>query len=165
MKRTLSIVVVAAALLAATATDVLAQRMQQPLGRGVVAVRNGSNVLVTWRRLAQEPENATYNVYVNGTKANTAPLTNTNWQTTSAKVPAGASVTVTLIKDGVEGEPSVPFVAKSFDMRNMFMSITFDASPLTASEFNTSYVWPIDLDGDGVGKVRNIGTVFGTITP
>ena len=37
----------------------------------------------------------------------------------------------------------------SFDMRNMFMSITFDASPLQAANFNTSYVWPIDLDGDG----------------
>ena len=148
MKHVLSIVV-AAILLAATASDVFAQRLQQPLGRGVVAVRNGSNVLVSWRRLAQEPENATYNVYVNGAKANTTPLKNTNWQTTSSKVPTGASVTVTLIRDGVEGEPSTPFVAKSFDMRNMFMSILFDASPLAAADFNTSYVWPVDLDGDG----------------
>lgn len=149
MKRLLSIVVVAATLLATATTCVFAQRIQQPLGRGVVAVRNGSNVLVSWRRLAQEPENATYNVYVNGNKANNAPLTNTNWQTTSSKVPVGASVAVTIIKDGVESEPSVPFVAKSYDMRNLFMSISFDASPLTASQFHTSYVWPIDLDGDG----------------
>ncbi|MBQ9286741.1 MAG: autotransporter-associated beta strand repeat-containing protein [Bacteroidaceae bacterium] len=149
MKRLLSIVAVVAILVATTATCVYAQRLQQPLGRGVVAVRNGSSVLVSWRRLAQEPEGATYNVYVNGTKVNTNPLKNTNFQTTSSKVPTGASVTVTIIIDGVESEPSVPFVAKNFDMRNMFMSITFDASPLTASQFNTSYVWPVDLDGDG----------------
>ena len=36
-----------------------AQRIQQQLGRGVVAAMNGSNVTVTWRRLAQEPEKAT----------------------------------------------------------------------------------------------------------
>lgn len=148
MKHILS-TVVAAILMAGMVSDAFAQRIQQPLGRGVVAVRNGSNVLVSWRRLAQEPEDAGYNVYVNGAKANTSPLKNTNWQTSSAKVPAGASVTVTLVHNGVEGEPSVPFVAKSFDMRNMFMSITFDASPLKAADFNTSYVWPIDLDGDG----------------
>lgn len=112
-------------------------------------MRNGGNVLVSWRRLAQEPEDATYNVYVNGAKANSTPLKNTNWQTTTAKVPVGAQVAVTIITDGVESEPSVPFVARSFDMRNMFMSITFDASPLQAANFNTSYVWPIDLDGDG----------------
>ena len=47
-----------------------AQRIQQPLGRGVVAVNNNGDVTVTWRRLAQEPEQATYNVYVNGVKKN-----------------------------------------------------------------------------------------------
>ena len=53
-----------------------AQRIQQPLGRGVVAVnRSGSTIrsnvtgsggtgnLITWRKLAEEPEGTTYNVY------------------------------------------------------------------------------------------------------
>lgn len=136
-------------LLVGCGSSALAQRMQQPLGRGVVAVRNGSNVLVSWRRLAQEPEDVQYNVYVNGTKVNASPLKNTNWQTTSSRVPVGARVAVTTVSGGVESELSVPFVAKSFDMRNMFMSISFDGSPLAASQFNTSYVWPVDLDGDG----------------
>ena len=149
MNRLHTIVVMAAILMVAMATCVFGQRIQQPLGRGVVAVRNGSGVLVSWRRLAQEPEDATYNVYVNGSKANPSPLKNTNWQTSSTKVPVGASVAVTIVRDGVESAPSVPFVAKNFDMRNMFMSISFDASPLLASRFHTSYVWPVDLDGDG----------------
>ena len=146
--RTISIAIALSAM-AFCPTLVEAQRLNQPLGRGVVAVRNGGSVLVSWRRLAQDPENATYNVYVNGAKANASPLKNTNWQTTSSKVPVGAQVDVTLIRDGVEGDHSVPFVAKSFDMRNMFMSIDFSASPLTAASFHTSYVWPADLDGDG----------------
>ena len=41
-----------------------AQRIQQKLGRSVVAVAGSDNVLVTWRKLAQEPENCTYNLYM-----------------------------------------------------------------------------------------------------
>ena len=73
----------------------------------------------------------------------------TNLQTNTAKVPAGASLTVTAVCNGVESEESVPFVRKNFDMRNIFVSISFDGSPLKAADFNTAYVWPIDLDGDG----------------
>ena len=69
--------------------QVSAQRIQQTLGRGVVAAQNGGNVTVTWRRLAQEPENVTYNLYVNGTKINSTPLTNTNYATTTGVVPVG----------------------------------------------------------------------------
>ncbi|MCR4612371.1 MAG: hypothetical protein K5778_00055 [Bacteroidaceae bacterium] len=130
----------------------MAQRIQQPLGRGVVVAQNGSNAMVTWRRLAQEPENTRYNVYVNGHQVNSSPLTNTNWRTTSATVPTGAKVTVTTVDAaGHESAQSVPFVVKAFDMRNIFFDINFErgGSPLTSANFNTAFVWPIDLDGDG----------------
>lgn len=127
-----------------------AQRILQPLGRGVVAVNNNGNVTVTWRRLAQEPENATYNVYVNGVKA--VNTSHTYWQTTSGRVPVGAEVTVSLVNsEGEEQAQSVPFKMKSYDMRNIFVDIIFEkgGSPLRSADFNTAYVWPIDLDGDG----------------
>lgn len=127
----------------------LAQRIQQPLGRGIVASKNGSNALITWRRLAQDPENTQYNIYVNGTKLNTSPLTNTNFQTTASKVPAGSQITVTLVNNGVESAPSNARTVGNYDLRNMFMSIRFDASPLNAADYNTAYVWPVDLNGDG----------------
>ena len=76
-----------------------AQRIQQPLGRGIVTSKNGNNVLISWRKLAQEPEETQYNVYVNGNKLNTTPLTQSHYQTTSGKVPAGSQVTVTLALD------------------------------------------------------------------
>ena len=53
-----------------------AQRIQQPLGRGVVAVHRGAERsvtsgtegdLVSWRRLAQEPDTTRYRVYMDGT--------------------------------------------------------------------------------------------------
>ena len=125
------------------------QRMQQPLGRGVAVAVNGSAATVTWRRLAQEPENATYNIYVNGKKITATPLANTNYATNTTKVPIGSEVAVSVVVNGVESALSVPYEVKSRDLRNMFMSIRFDASPLTASGYSTDYVWPADLDGDG----------------
>ena len=129
--------------------EISAQRQQQPLGRGVVAVQNGTNVFISWRRLAQEPENATYNIYVDGTKINSSPLKNTNYTTTSSVVKANSKIAVTIIKNGRESELSVPYEMKTQDLRNKFMDISFADSPLNAQEFNTSYVWPVDLDGDG----------------
>ena len=128
-----------------------AQRQQPRLGRGVVAVKNGSSALVTWRRLAQEPEDAQYNVYVNGTKLNTSPLKNTNYSTTAAKLPVGSEVTVTLVTDSGESAPGTGYKIENFDMRNLFMRINFESggSPLKSADFNTAYVWPVDLDGDG----------------
>lgn len=129
--------------------DVSAQRIQQPLGRGVVVAVNGSSATVTWRRLAQEPENATYHIYVNGSKITPSPVTNTNYATNTSKVPIGSEVTVSMVTDGVESAQSTPYKVVSRDLRNMFMSIRFDGSPLTASGYTTDYVWPADLDGDG----------------
>ncbi|MCR5781042.1 MAG: cellulosome protein, partial [Bacteroidaceae bacterium] len=128
-----------------------AQRIQQQLGRGVVAVNNSGSVTVTWRRLAQEAEDATYNVYVNGVKKTSTPLSNTNWKTTTGTVPVGSKVAVSIIQNGTESEPSEAFVMKSRDARSMFMDINFEqgGSPLKSADFNTAYVWPIDLDGNG----------------
>ena len=78
---------------------VCAQRLQQPLDRGVVAVyrsggRNvtssgGTGYLISWRKLAQEPEGTTYNIYRRAagatayTKMNTSPLKVTNYKPSS----------------------------------------------------------------------------------
>ena len=84
-----------AGIMMAASLPIHAQRMQQELGRGVVAVQNGSNVLISWRKLVQELENARYNVYckrANGgsfTKLNQQPLSKTNF---SINVGAGVSL-------------------------------------------------------------------------
>lgn len=133
----------------------LAQRKMQPLGRGVVAVQNGSNVTVTWRRLAQEPESAKYNIYVsktadgNYTLLNNTPLANTNYSTTLSRLPYGSYVSVSIITSKGEGEKSKPFYFKNNGLRNIYMEISFDKSPLSKSKYTTKFVWPCDLNGDG----------------
>lgn len=86
--------------IAATTFNGTAQRIQQPLGRGVVVAVNGSSATVTWRRLAQEPENATYNIYVNGSKITSSPVNNTNYATNTSKVPIGSEVAVSVVEIG-----------------------------------------------------------------
>ena len=147
------------ALTAMTVTVANAQRIQQRLGRGVVAVQNGSSVTVTWRKLAQEPENAKYNVYIrkNGAtdyvKINNTPLSNTNYKTTTTSVPLGSEVAVRVVtvsgSDMAEGELSTPFKFKSLDLRNMYMNILFNNSPLDNADYDTKFCWPVDLNGDG----------------
>lgn len=136
-----------------------AQRKVQQLGRGVVAVQSGSNVTVTWRRLAQEPENAKWNIYVKkkgGTSfslLNSSPLSNTNYKTTTSAIPVGSEVAVVMVtqKEGVsvESEIANPFVFKSQSLRNIYMEIPFQGGPLNNSSYTTKFCWPVDLDGDG----------------
>ncbi len=148
-----------AAMILLAFAPVHAQRIQQQLGRGVVAVQNGSSVTVTWRRLAQEPEDARYNIYIRTAGAadfsllNSQPLTNTNYKTTTSKIPVGTDIAVSIVTgegdNVVEREPSIPFNMKSMDLRNMYMSILFNNSPLENKDFDTKFCWPIDLDGNG----------------
>ncbi|MCR5312342.1 MAG: hypothetical protein K6E54_01600 [Bacteroidaceae bacterium] len=136
-----------------------AQRIQQPLGRGVVAVQNGNNVTVTWRRLAQEAEDAKYNIYIKKSgasdfvKLNTSALSNTNYKTTTSVIPTGSELAVRVVNvsgdNTEEQELSVPFKFEKMDMRNKFMGIRFNNSPLENKSFDTKFCWPVDLDGNG----------------
>lgn len=145
-----------------------AQRKQN-LGRGVVATYNsGTGVLVTWRRLIQDPEDARYNVYVsktgsNGTytKVTSSPIKLTNYSSTLSAIPNGASIYVTMVDaDDKESEPSVPFTFKQISLNgtpinNAYLHVNYAAagSPLPytggAKGYNTKFCWPVDLDGDG----------------
>lgn len=137
------------------AVGINAQRRVQTLGRGVVAVQNGDKVLVSWRKLAQEPEDATYNVYVKRTvggnynRLNSSELKVSNFSTTATSIPSGSFVAVSVVSNGVEGELSEPFQVRTQTMRNVFVDIRFNGSPLANSDYDTKYVWPCDLDGDG----------------
>ena len=74
----------------------MAQRIQQKLGRGVVAVsRDGGNtVFISWRQLTNDPDSCTYNVYKRAkgttdyTKLNALPLSLTNMTITVTQITA-----------------------------------------------------------------------------
>lgn len=140
-----------------TVVDASAQRKQN-LGRGVVAnYSSDKGVLISWRRLIQDPEDICYNVYIGSTKLNAQPLKNTNYSTTAAKVPNGSKITVrTVDANGNEGQPSVPFTYNQYYINgnlvnNAYYSVNYTeaGSPLNSTSFVTKYCWPVDLDGDG----------------
>ena len=139
-----------------------AQRIYQQLGRGVVAVKRsgtsrtgdgGSGVLISWRKLAQEPEGTTYNVYKrpagseNYTKMNSTPLTKTNYSPSS--LTANTEYAVSAIINGVEGETSIPFLYKTRAWDNVWFDFDFDNTVIKRDDYRTKFVWPMDLNGNG----------------
>lgn len=134
-----------------------AQRIQQQLGRAVVAVTDKArqDVLVTWRKLAQEPEECSYNLYRRSagtgeyTKVNAEPITKTNYQTTRSAIPYGSELAVSIVCDGKEGEKSRPFLFKEQAYKDVFFDIDFETTVLTPNDYKVKYAWPMDLDGNG----------------
>jgi hypothetical protein len=140
-----------------------AQRLMQKTGRGVVAVNRtggrsvtstgGQGSLISWRKLAEEPEGTTYNVYrrakgaADYTKINGTPLKVTCLQTTLTNNTEYAVAAVS--PDGVEGEKSAPFLYKTQSWPNVWFSLTFDNTVLQRNDYRTKFVWPMDSDGDG----------------
>ncbi len=131
-----------------------AQRINQSLGRGVVAVNGTKGVLVSWRKLQQDPESATYNVYLksNGaySKLNAEPLSVTNYSSTLSVIPYGSELAVTVVgKDGKESDKSTAFKFKETGLKNCFVNIDFETKVLDPNKYFAKYVWPADLNGDG----------------
>ncbi|NLO70902.1 MAG: T9SS type A sorting domain-containing protein [Porphyromonadaceae bacterium] len=138
-----------------------AQRKMEYLDRGVVAVKNNSGgYFISWRYLAQDPEDVLYNVYAQlrgGTyvKLNPEPLSVTNLTATSSQLGAGGKVYVTTVIDGVEGSPSKEFSLPTRGYttlyRSAFLDITYDPAKdgLELHKYSTKFIWPADLDGDG----------------
>ena len=163
MKHLLS-AVVAATLLATTTISVFAQRIQQPLGRGVVAVNRtggrsvtstgGQGNLISWRKLAQEPEGTTYNVWRRAagatefTKMNTKPLAVTCYAPSSLTNNTEYAVTA-IAPDGTEGPMSQPFLYKTQPWPNVWFNFDFDNKVIARNDYRTKFVWPMDLDGNG----------------
>lgn len=144
-------------MLAALPANMMAQRLQQPLGRAVVAVTDNSKdaVLVSWRKLAQEPEDCTYNLYRRAqgsqdyTKVNSEPITKTNFETTRSVVPYGSELAVTTVSNGVESSKSNPFLFKQQQWKDLFFDFDFEDKVLNPKNYKVKFVWPMDLDGNG----------------
>lgn len=138
-----------------------AQRIQQVLGRGVVAVTDvtstsdTSPVMVTWRKLVQDPDSCTYNLYMRAsssteyTKVNTSPITKTNFSTTRSVVPYNTELAVTTVKNSVESGKETTFLFKQQPYKDVFMNIDFETKILNPNDYKVKYIWPADLDGDG----------------
>ena len=77
-----------------------AQRMTDPLDRGLVAVKTSNGVFVSWRVQADEYFDVTYNLYRDGTLVNAEPLSVSNYS--DANGTASSTYTVRAVVNGVE---------------------------------------------------------------
>ncbi len=155
--------------------SVHAQRLQQPFDRGVVAVyrsggrsvtsSGGTGYLISWRKLAQEPEGTTYNVYKRSagatefTKMNATPLRTTNYKPSSLTPNTEYAVTA-VSPDGLEGNMSKPFFYKSQPWPNVWLNIDFDNNVIHRNDYRTKYCWPMDTDGDGEYDAMVVDRLF-----
>lgn len=133
-------------------SSVFGQRMMENLDRGVVAIRHASDsVFISWRLLATEPENLSFNVYraTGGTKSvrlNAQPLTaGTNFIDTKANFNQKNTYTVKALRNGRESDESKPFIISANAKICQHLSIPLK----TPAGYRPHDASAGDLDGDG----------------
>ena len=125
-------------------------RQMESLNRGLVAVKTGNGVFVSWRLLGTEPSSVSFNVYRNGKKLNGSPITSsTNYQDAGGDLNAVHQVRAVL--NGREQAPSESVGVlnkqyKSVPLQKPAGGKTPDGVSFTYSANDASVG---DLDGDG----------------
>nr|WP_307416998.1 rhamnogalacturonan lyase [Paenibacillus sp. W2I17] len=120
------------------------------LDRGVVAVKTGTGVFVSWRLLGTEGSNVSFNVYRDGTKVNATPITNsTNLQDASGT--SSSKYTVRAVVSGTEQAAS----AAASVWGNNYLSVPLSVPASGTTPDGVAYTYSAndasagDLDGDG----------------
>lgn len=127
-----------------------AQKHMENLGRGLVAVRTGSNeVFLSWRISGTEPGDIGFNVYRGSIKVNSSPITNsTNYMDQTSE---DETYTIKAVLDGEEQEASAP--ANVWAEQYKSLPIEKPAGGTTPDGVNYTYTANDcsvgDLDGDG----------------
>jgi len=130
--------------------SLLAQRQMEKLNRSLVAVRTStSSVYLSWRVLGSDPDNIAFNLYRDGVKITSIPITTSSNYTDASS--SGITYTVKPVLNGVEtGESN-----SSSIWTNNYLDISLsipgvmtmpDATTCTYSPGDCSTG---DVDGDG----------------
>ncbi len=137
-------------LLFAFSGNMTAQRHMEKLNRGLVAIRvSTSQVFLSWRVLGTDPDNVAFNLYRDGVKINTDPIT-----TTSNYADQAASATTYTVKTVINGTET----GESYDASvwaNNYMDVALDVPGyMTMPDGTTCTYSPNDcsvgdVDGDG----------------
>lgn len=131
-------------------TEAAGTRQMEFLDRGVVAVKTGTGVFVSWRLLGTEGSNVSFNVYRDGTKVNASPITNsTNLQDASGT--SSSKYTVRAVVGGTEQSAS----AAASVWGNNYLSVPLSIPGGGTTPDGVAYTYSAndasagDLDGDG----------------
>ncbi len=127
-----------------------AQRQMEKLDRGLLAVRTGSGILVSWRILGTEWNGAGFNLYRDGGKLNTEPITGAgNFIDTSGTTESAYYMRA--IINGVEQEASDTILPWG----QHYYNLPVRGIP-GAYELNDASVGDLDGDGDYEIVVKRI---------
>lgn len=127
----------------------LEARQMENLGRGVVAVRSGSSVFISWRLLALDPSGIGFNIYRIAADGETVKLNDniltdgTNYTDTAADLTKNNSYYVKPVINGIEQAASSSFTLNANSADEPCLTIPIhNGGPI-------HFVWPGDFDGDG----------------
>jgi rhamnogalacturonan endolyase len=142
MRRT-TLSAVLAAILVASTVPALAAAPAVVADRGLVSIRSvhGDGNFVSWRLLGSDAADVAFNVYRDGVKVNSAPVT-TATSYLDAGAPATASYSVRQVSGGVEPAAATRSVGTLATSRDVPLQIP--ASGYVANDASVG-----DLDGDG----------------
>lgn len=123
----------------------------EPLGRGVVAVRQSPDkVNVSWRYLSQDPESQAFDVYRDGKKINKQPIKDATFFTDNYKGAESAVYEVRPSKGKLSGSYTLPA-----DAPTGYINIPLDRPELGVDPNGKEYFYNAndaslgDVDGDG----------------
>lgn len=136
-----------------TPADKRAPRFMENLGRGLIAMNEGSgNVYVGWRMLGTDPTDIAFNLYRNGIKVNAAPITSsTNWLDTGVNTAVANSYCIKPIINGIEQPASQPYILEANAPTGVYHSVRIPLNPVPNSvgTYFVNHAYAGDLDGDG----------------
>ncbi|MDU0203975.1 rhamnogalacturonan lyase family protein [Paenibacillus sp. MAH-36] len=128
----------------------LPARQMEDLGRGLVAIQDSGHVFLGWRLLGTEPENIAFNLYRNGVKMNSIPITDsTNYLDPEGR--ADSSYFVRAVINGIEKNQSE--TVKPWNANYLTVPLQKPADGVTST--GEAYTYRAndasvgDLDGDG----------------
>lgn len=129
-------------LLLAVATCMFAQRFTDKLDRGLIAQKASSGVYLSWRILADEYYGVKYNVYRDGSKVNSEPLSVSNFKDAGGS--ASSTYTVAAVVRGDEQEQCAPATVWASSYKEIKLTHEGIKSTLIPNDACCA-----DVDGDG----------------
>ena len=132
-------------------TSIHAQRFMDNLDRGLVAMKTGSNIYLSWRLFGDEYYDVAFNVYRDGTLVNATPLSVSNYLDASGT--SKSTYTVVPVVRGVEQKSSASAAASVWSSNYLEIAKPKRTSVVDGSDITDSFqpndATIADVDGDG----------------
>lgn len=135
-----------------------AQRKVDVMDRGIIAMpRSSSQIYVSWRHFATDPDEIAYNLYYKTSEAGALTKANPNLINNSTNFTVGLNTAsadytfvVKSVLNGVEtDEPGSFTLPRSTIASRIVHDFDFEPLPAGTPAMGMKFCWPADLNGDG----------------